>query len=150
MPGRHHRNIFAFAIGTATPNRVYTQQSAKPAFDATLSRGSEYCACHTDRSRGPAAQTFLEALSTAPAARTEAAGQRRPGAPQPFVEAVSTAPATKTGAAGQRWPGAPQPFLEALSTAPATQTGAAGQATRRAATLSRGSEYCACRTHRSR
>ena len=36
-----------------------------------------YCACHTDRSRGP----------------------RRPGAPQPFLEAPSTAPATQTGAA---------------------------------------------------
>ena len=40
---------------------------------ATLSGGSKYCACLTDRSRGP----------------------RRPGAEQPFLEAPSTAPATE-------------------------------------------------------
>ena len=70
--------------------------------------------------------------------------QRWPGAPQPVLEAPSIAPATQTGAAAQRRPGAPQPFLEALkrSRGPA--------ATRRAATLSRGSEYCACHTDRSR
>ena len=29
MPERHHREIFAFPIGTAAPNTVYTQQGAK-------------------------------------------------------------------------------------------------------------------------
>ena len=110
---------------------------------ATLSRGSEYCACHADRSRGPAATrraaTLSSGLSTAPATQTGAADQRRPGAPQPFLEALITAPATQTGAADQRRPGAPQPFLEALKTAPATQTRAADQ--RRP-----GFEYCACHT----
>ena len=52
----------------------------------SLSRGSENCACHTDRSRA-----FLEALSTAPATQRGAAGQRRPGAPQPFLQALNTA-----------------------------------------------------------
>ena len=154
--------------------RLPRKQEPRPRRAATLSGGSKYCACHTDRSRGP----------------------RRPGAPQPFLEAPSTAPATQKGAAahsdqarhnpfwklqvlrlprkqeprptatrraatlsgcskycachtdrsrGQRRPGAPQPFLEAPSTAPATQT-----ATRRAATLSGGSKYCACHANRSR
>ena len=30
MPGRHQHKIFAYPIGTATPNTVYTQQGAKP------------------------------------------------------------------------------------------------------------------------
>ena len=145
MPGRHHRNIFASPIGRATPNDVYAQQAhLHTASCQTLSRGSEYCACHTDRSRGPAATRRAATLS---ATQTEAdRDQRRPGAPQPFLEALSTAPATQTGAADQRRPGAPQPFLEALSTAPATQTGAADQRRPRAP---RSSEYCACHTDRS-
>ena len=32
MPGRHHRKIFASPIGRATPNTVYAQQAAKPAW----------------------------------------------------------------------------------------------------------------------
>ena len=78
MPGRHHHNMFASPIGRATPNDVYTQQRhLHTASCQTISRGSEYCACHTDRSRGP----------------------RRAGAPQPFLEAPSIAPATQTAAA---------------------------------------------------
>ena len=143
MPGRHHRKCFTPPIGTATPNRVYTKEGAKPAFDLTLSRGSEYCACYTERSRGPAATRRATTLSRGseycachtdrsrgPAAtrraatlsrgseQTGAAGQRRPGAPQPFLDALSTAPATQTGAAGQRRPRAPQPFLERRPGAP--------------------------------
>ena len=107
----------------------HTDRSRGPAATrrATLSGGSKYCACHADRSRGPAATRrttppLLQAPSTAPATQTGAAAQRRPGAPQPLLEPPSTAPATQTGAAAQRRPGAPQPLLEAPSTAPATQT----------------------------
>ena len=151
-PGRHHRNMFASPIGRATP----TQQ--RPSGDQARrnpSGGSKYCACHADRSRGPAAtrraatpsrlprtqelrhaaaqrwpgapQPFLEAPSTALATQIGAAAQQRPGAPQHLLEAPSTAPATQTGAAAQRRPGAPQPLLKAPSIAPATQTGAAAQ-----------------------
>ena len=82
MPGRPQRKIFAPPIGTATPNTVYTQQGAKPARQENITAicshpllaglppttfthgGSKYCACHTDRSRGPrrlgALQPFLE------------------------------------------------------------------------------------------
>ena len=131
MPGRHHRNMFASPIGRATPNTVYTQQAAKPAWHQRRPGAPQPVleALNIERSRGPAATrraaTLSRALSTAPATQRGAAGQRRPGAPQLFLEALSTAPAT--GAAGQRRPGAPQPFREALSTAPATEAGAAGQ-----------------------
>ena len=65
MPGRHHRNMFASPIGRATPNDVYTQQiHLHTASCQTLSRGSEYCACHTDRSRGPAATRRAATLSS--------------------------------------------------------------------------------------
>ena len=63
-------------------------------------------------------------------------------AAKPFLEAPKTAPATQTAAAAQ------QPFLEVPGTAPATQTGTA--ATRRAATLSGGSKYCACHANTNR
>ena len=88
---------------------------------ATLSGGSKYCTCDTNRNRGPRRpEPFLEAPSTAPSTQTEAAarattlpggskycachadrsrGPRRPGAPQPLLEAPSTAPAAQTGAA---------------------------------------------------
>ena len=112
--------------------RVISRGPAATRRAATLSRDSEYCACHADRSRGQrrpgAPQPVVEVLSTAPATQTGAADQRRPGAPhrgptpQPFLEALITAPATQTGAADQRRPGAPQLFLETLSTAPATET----------------------------
>ena len=37
MPGRHQRKIFASPSGTATPNTVYTQQAAKPAWQRRIS-----------------------------------------------------------------------------------------------------------------
>ena len=118
---RPQRKIFAPPIGRATPNDVYTQQShLHTASCQTLSRGSEYCACQTDSSRGP----------------------RRPGAPQPFLEAPSTAPATQTGAAAH---GDQAQVLRLPHRQEPRPT-----ATRRAATLSGGSKYCACHTDRTR
>ena len=115
---------------------IYTQQAAKPACQQDINTQFSHLLVaqlprtqftHSKAPNPLSTCPSLEALNTAPATQTEAAGQRRPGAPQPFLEALSTAPATQRGAAGQRRPGAPQPFLEALSTAPVTQTGAAGQ-----------------------
>ena len=195
MPGRHQCKIFAPPIGTATPNRVYTQQAARPACQEdtnanfshlllaqltqqgakpacqeditaicshlllagdvytqqshlhtascqTLSRGSEYCACHTDSSRGPrrpsAPQPFLtdpfwrlqvlrlpRRQEPRPTATRPATLPRRPGAPQPFLDKYCACGTDRSR--GPRRPGAPQPFLEAPipSTAPAGRTGAA-------------------------
>ena len=81
---------------------------------ATLSGGSKYCACHADRSRGPAATRRAATPSGGSNCCACHAAQRRPGAPQRLP------PATQTGAAAQRRPGAP-PF------SPAIQTGAAAQ-----------------------
>ena len=54
------------APGIPIPKKGRSRGPAATRRAATLSRGSEYCACHTDRSRGPAAtRRFLEALSTA-------------------------------------------------------------------------------------
>ena len=133
-----------------THSRAPNPHARKPSTQNV--RISKYCACHANRSRGP----------------------RRPGAPEPFLEAPSTAPATQTGAAAHG--DQARRNLEAPSTAPATQTGAAAHgdqarqnpfwrlqvlrlprrqeprptATRRAATLSGGSKYCACHANRSR
>ena len=141
-PGRHHRKFFASSIGTATPNTVYTQQGAKPAcqeditaiFSHLLLAGlprttfTHSKLIYTQQAAKPACQQHINTkfphLLLAQLPRTEFTHSK---APHP----LST------------WP-----FLEALSTAPGTQTGAAGQ--RRAATLSRISEYCACHTDRSR
>ena len=180
-PGRHHRNMFASPIGRATPNDVYTQQThLHTASCQTLSRSSEYCACHTDRSRGPAATRRAATLSRAsqycachtnrsrgpPATRRAATlsggskycachtdRSRGPAATKRAatlsIEAPNTAPATQTGAADQRRPGA---ILSRGSEycARHTDRSRGPAATRRAATFSRDSEYCACHTDRSR
>ena len=138
MPGRHQRKIFAPPIGTATPNTVYTQQGAKPACQEDI---TAICSHLLLAGLPPTTFTHSKVIYTQQAAK-------------PFLEAPNTAPASR----GPRRPGAPQPFLEAPSTAPATRTGAAAHgdqarrnrfwrlqvlrltATRRAATLSRGSQ----------
>ena len=180
LPNPHARKtspcIFRISCCTATPNTVYTQQqAAKPACQEditgvlrlphrpeprasgdrapTLSKGSEYCACHTERSRGPAA-TGRAATSSGgseycachtersrgPAATGRAATSSRRSEYCACQTERSRGPAATGRAATSsggseycachtertRGPGA-QPFLEALSTAPATQRGAAGQ-----------------------
>ena len=132
MPGRHQRKNFAPAIGTATPNTVYTQQGAKPACQEDI---TAICSHLLLAGLPPTTFTHSKFIYTQQAAK-------------PFLEAPSIAPVVQTAAAAQRRPGAPQPFLEARSTAPASSRGPA--ATRRAATLSGGSKYCACRTDSSR
>ena len=129
MPGRHHRNMFASPIGRATPNDVCTQQRhLHTASCQTISRGSEYCACHTDSSRSP----------------------RRPGAPQPFLEVLSTAPATQTGAAAHGDQARRNPFWRLQVLRLPHRQEPRPTATRGAATLSGTSKYCACHTDRSR
>ena len=124
----------------------------------------------------PRAASPLKALSTAPVTQTVAAAQRRHRAPQPLAKALRIAPATQTEAAAQRRHRAPQPLRKALSTAPAIRptrrpSGDTARrnpfqrlwvlrlpsdrrggpaATPRAATPSKGSEYCACHTDGSR
>ena len=75
-----------------TPHRQEPRPTATR-HAATLSGGSKYCACHTDRSN-----PFWK-LQVLRLPHRKERGPRRPGAPQPFLEAPSTAPATQTGAA---------------------------------------------------
>ena len=106
MPGRHQRAIFASLRGRATPNTIYTQQSAKPA-------------CREDINT-----QFLH-LDTAPATQTEAVAQRRPGTPQHLSGGSGDRACHATEAAASCDQARRSTSLEALETAPATQTEAA-------------------------
>ena len=96
----------------------------------TPSKGSVYCACQAERSRGPAGDNPRRSSF----GRLCVLRLPRKGAPRP-----------------SRRQSAPQLLQKALCTAPATQReGAAQPATIRAAAPSEGSVYCACHAERSR
>ena len=138
----------ALSIDTATPNIVYTQQAAKPACqedtNATFS--------HLLLAQLPRTQFTHSKLPNPHARKTS-----------PFLEALSTAPATQTGDADQQDIHAKFSHLLLAQLPPSrrseycachTDRSRGPAATRRAATLSRGSqyssEYCACHADRSR
>ena len=95
----------------------------------TLSRGFEYCACHTDSHRRPAATTRAATLSR----RSEYCACHRDRSRGP---AATRRAATLSG--------------RSEYCACHTDSSRGPAATRRAATLSGRSEYCACHTDRSR
>ena len=158
MPGRPQRKIFAPPIGTATPNTIYTQQGAKPACQEDITAICSHLllaglppttfthskVIYTQQ----AAKPFLEAPNTAPATQTASAAH----GDQPFLEVPSIAPATQTGAAAHGDQARRNPFwrLQVLrlprgrqEPRPTATRRAGAAATRRAATLSGGSKYCA-------
>ena len=132
MPGRPQRKIFAPPIGRATPNTVYTQQGAKPACQEDI---TAICSHLLLAGLPPTTFTHSKVIYTQQAAK-------------PFLEAPNTAPATQTAAAhgdqARRNPFWKLPVLRLPHRQEPRPT-----ATRRAATLSGGSKYCACHTDRS-
>ena len=154
IPGRHHRNMFASPIGRATPNTVYTQQAAKPAWqedtNAKISHLRSYwhsypehslhtASCQTRMPGRHQLKIFAPPIGTA----TPNTVYTQQGA-KPACQEDITAICSHLLLA--RLP--PTTFTHSkLSNPHARKT---PTTTRRAATLSRSSEYCACHTERSR
>ena len=140
---------------------------------ATLSGGSKYCACHANRNAAhgdQARQNPFWSTQTGAAAHGDQARRnpfwrlqvlRLPRKQEPRPTATRRARTLSGGSKycachadrsrGPRRQGAPQPFLEApkVLSLPRKQE-PRPTATRRAATLSGGSKYCACHANRSR
>ena len=120
MPGRHQRKIFAPPIGAAAPNTVYTQQGAKPACqEDTNAKFSHLLSAQLPRTQ------FTHSKAPNPNARKTS----------PQYVRISY------------WQGYPQRRLHTANSFTHSKLPNRGPAaTRRAATLSRGSEHCACHT----
>ena len=138
----------ALCTAPATQRRAAAQPATIRA--AAPSEGSVYCACHAERSRGPAGDnprpsSFRRLCVLRLPRKGEPRPSRRQSAPQLLQEALCTAPATQRRAAAQ------PATQEALSIAPAThREGAALPATIRAPASAEGSVYCACHATASR
>ena len=101
--------------------RLTHKQKQRPSGDQPRRGGSKYCACHADRSRGPAATRRVASLS-------EGSKFFLLASQLVFLEALSTVKYCACHTDRSRGPAA----------------------TRRATDPSRGSRYCACHTNRSR
>ena len=153
MPRRHRRTFFAAPIGTATPNTIYTQQAAKPACQEDI-------AVHFSQlllAQLPQTQ-FTHSKLPNPNARKTSPYIFRSSYWHSYPEH-----SLHTASCQTRMPGRHHRVLETLSTGRAASLSRGSEycachtmksrgpaATRRASTLSRGSEYCACHTERSR
>ena len=118
MPGRHQRKISASPIGPATPNTVYIQQAAKPAWQRRISKNFSqhrhllckcqynsgdtdlvwHLLCKRQYNNGGTDMSHRRFLCKRQynCGNKPAGAQRRHRAPQTLLGALDTAPATQS------------------------------------------------------